>query len=145
MKPDRQSVILDIISEQVIETQNQLMLALTERGIKSTQATLGLVKQCGPDGVYRYAVVKQSAAENLSQKRKAILRQGVVSFDLAQNLLVIKTLPGLAMNACSVIDSMHLEKLVGTLAGDNTAFLAMKDNESAQELYQEIEKIIFDS
>ena len=49
------------------------------------------------------------------------------------------------MNACSVIDSMHLEKLVGTLAGDNTAFLAMKDNESAQELYQEIEKIIFDS
>lgn len=152
MKPDRQSVILDIISEQVIETQNQLMLALTERGIKSTQATLsrdikdlGLVKQCGPDGVYRYAVVKQTAAENLSQKRKAILRQGVVSFDLAQNLLVIKTLPGLAMNACSVIDSMHLEKLVGTLAGDNTAFLAMKDNESAQELYQEIEKIIFDS
>ena len=65
-----------------------------------------------------------------------------MSFDLAQNLLVIKTLPGLAPAACSAIDGMHIENLVGTLAGDDTAFLAMRDNDSALRLYHEIETIL---
>lgn len=149
MKPGRQSVILKIISERDIETQHQLMQALAERGIKSTQATLSrdikdmrLVKELGPNGNYRYVQAAKPEQDDSSERLRKILKESLVSFDLAQNLLVIKTLPGLAPAACSAIDGMHIENLVGTLAGDDTAFLAMKDNESALRFYHEIETIL---
>ena len=148
MKPGRQSVILEIISERDIETQHQLMRALAERGVKSTQATLSrdikdmrLVKELGPKGNYRYVQASRPEQDNSSQKLKTILKESLISFDVAQNLLVIKTLPGLASAACSAIDGMHIENLVGTLAGDDTAFLAMRDSESALRFYHEIETI----
>ena len=149
MKPGRQSVILEIISERDIETQHQLMQALAERGIKSTQATLSrdikdmrLVKELGPNGTYRYVQAAKPEQDDSSERLRKILKESLVSFDLAQNLLVIKTLPGLAPAACSAIDGMHIENLVGTLAGDDTAFLAMRDNDSALRLYHEIETIL---
>ena len=149
MKPGRQSVILKIISERDIETQHQLMEALAERGIKSTQATLSrdikdmrLVKELGPNGTYRYVQAAKPEQDDSSERLRKILKESLVSFDLAQNLLVIKTLPGLAPAACSAIDGMHIENLVGTLAGDDTAFLAMRDNDSALRLYHEIETIL---
>ena len=149
MKPGRQSVILEIISERDIETQHQLMQALAERGIKSTQATLSrdikdmrLVKELGPNGTYRYVQAAKPEQDDSSERLRKILKESLVSFDLAQNLLVIKTLPGLAPAACSAIDGMHIENLVGTLAGDDTAFLAMRDNESALRFYHEIETIL---
>ena len=149
MKPGRQSVILEIISERDIETQHQLMQALAERGIKSTQATLSrdikdmrLIKELGPDGNYRYVQAAKPEQDDSSERLRKILKESLVSFDLAQNLLVIKTLPGLAPAACSAIDGMHIENLVGTLAGDDTAFLAMRDNDSALRLYHEIETIL---
>lgn len=145
MKPGRQNVILEIISEQEIETQHQLLQALAERGIRSTQATLsrdikdmGLVKQLGSNGAYRYVVSGRSSDEDARQKLKTIFRESVLSYDIAQNLLVIKTLPGLASAACSAIDANHIEHLVGSIAGDDTAFLAMKDTESAKELYRSL-------
>ena len=149
MKPGRQSVILKIISERDIETQHQLMQALAERGVKSTQATLSrdikdmrLVKELGPNGNYRYVQAAKPEQDDSSERLRKILKESLVSFDLAQNLLVIKTLPGLAPAACSAIDGMHIENLVGTLAGDDTAFLAMRDNESALRFYHEIETIL---
>lgn len=149
MKPGRQSVILEIISERNIETQHQLMQALAERGIKSTQATLSrdikdmrLIKELGPNGNYRYVQAAKPEQDDSSERLRKILKESLVSFDLAQNLLVIKTLPGLAPAACSAIDGMHIENLVGTLAGDDTAFLAMRDNESALRFYHEIETIL---
>ena len=149
MKPGRQSVILKIISERDIETQHQLMQALAERGIKSTQATLSrdikdmrLVKELGPNGNYRYVQAAKPEQDDSSERLRKILKESLVSFDLAQNLLVIKTLPGLAPAACSAIDGMHIDNLVGTLAGDDTAFLAMRDNDSALRLYHEIETIL---
>ena len=149
MKPGRQSVILEIISERDIETQPQLMQALAERGIKSTQATLSrdikdmrLIKELGPNGNYRYVQAAKPEQDDSSERLRKILKESLVSFDLAQNLLVIKTLPGLAPAACSAIDGMHIENLVGTLAGDDTAFLAMRDNDSALSLYHEIETIL---
>ena len=148
MKHGRQSVILDIISQQDIETQAQLIDALAERGIKSTQATLSrdikdmrLVKELGPNGSYRYVIAAKSETADLDQRLKKILRESLVSYDVAQNLLIIRTLPGLAPAACSAIDGMEIENLVGTLAGDDTAFLAMRDKESAIKLYHEIETI----
>ena len=149
MKPGRQSVILEIISERDIETQHQLMQALAERGIKSTQATLSrdikdmrLIKELGPNGNYRYVQAAKPEQDDSSERLRKILKESLVSFDLAQNLLVIKTLPGLAPAACSAIDGMHIENLVGTLAVDDTAFLAMRDNDSALRLYHEIETIL---
>lgn len=149
MKPGRQSVILEIISARDIETQHQLMQALAERGIKSTQATLSrdikdmrLIKELGPNGNYRYVQAAKPEQDDSSERLRKILKESLVSFDLAQNLLVIKTLPGLAPAACSAIDGMHIENLVGTLAGDDTAFLAMRDNDSALRLYHEIETIL---
>lgn len=148
MKPGRQNAILEIISEKDIETQNQLMQELAARGVKSTQATLSrdikdmrLVKELGPSGNYRYVVAAKAETTDLDMRLKKILRESLVSYDVAQNLLVIRTLPGLASAACSAFDSMEIENLVGTLAGDDTAFLAMRDKDSAVKLYHEIETI----
>lgn len=148
MKPGRQNAILEIIAEKDIETQNQLMQELAARGVKSTQATLSrdikdmrLVKELGPSGNYRYVVAAKNETADLDMRLKKILRESLVSYDVAQNLLIIRTLPGLASAACSAFDSMEIENLVGTLAGDDTAFLAMRDKESAVKLYHEIETI----
>ena len=148
MKPGRQNAILEIISEKDIERQNQLIQELPARGVKSTQATLSrdikdmrLVKELGPSGNYRYVVAAKAETTDLDMRLKKILRESLVSYDVAQNLLVIRTLPGLASAACSAFDSMEIENLVGTLAGDDTAFLAMRDKESAVKLYHEIETI----
>lgn len=148
MKPGRQSVILELIAERDIETQHQLLQALAERGVKSTQATLSrdikdmrLVKELGPNGNYRYVPASKPENDDLDQRLKKIFRESVISYDIAQNLLVIKTLPGLAPAACSAIDGMEIKGLVGTLAGDDTAFLAMRDNEAAHNLYHEIEML----
>ena len=149
MKPGRQGVILEIIAEQDIETQHQLMQALADRGIRSTQATLSrnikdmrLVKQLGPNGNYRYVQTNDQARDETQQKLRAIFQQSIQSCDLAQNILVLKTMPGLASAACAAIDGMQIEQLVGSLAGDDTAFLAMKDNESAQALYHTLETLM---
>ena len=149
MKPGRQGVILEIIAEQDIETQHQLMQALAERGIKSTQATLSrdikdmrLVKQLGPNGNYRYVQTHDQARDETQQKLRTIFQQSIQSYDLAQNILVIKTMPGLASAACAAIDGMQIDQLVGSLAGDDTAFLAMKDNQSAIDLYHMIENFM---
>ena len=148
MKNARQKKILEIIEERDIETQNQLMEALAERGVKRTQATLSrdirdmrLVKELGPKGNYRYVAAAKQDTPDLDQRLKKIFKESVISYDLAQNILVIKTLPGLANGACSALDGMEIEGLVGTLAGDDTAFLAMKDNSSALNLYKEIEQL----
>ena len=139
MKLGRQSVIMEIISERDIETQNQLMeaLATLSRDIRDMR----LVKELGPRGNYRYVAASKQETPDLDQRLKKIFKESVVSYDLAQNILVIKTLPGLANGACSALDGMEIDGLVGTLAGDDTAFLAMKDNASALSLYKEIEQL----
>ena len=151
MKPGRQTVILEIISEQEIETQHQLLRALAERGIKSTQATLSrdikdmrLVKQMGSNGRYRYVVSQQHANDELTAKLRTIFRESVTSFDVAQNLLILKTLPSLAPAACSALEAMKNRSMVGALAGHDTAFIAMKDNQAAEHLRREIESILKD-
>ena len=149
MKPGRQSVILDIIQHQNIETQRQLQDALLERGVKSTQATLSrdikdmrLVKELGPNGSYRYTVSGRSEEDDARQRLQKIVRESVVSYQTAMNLLVIKTIPVLAPAVCSAVDGMLIEGLAGTLAGDDTAFLAMVSVETCEKLYHQLESII---
>lgn len=149
MKTARQSIILQIISERDIETQGQLIDALAEHGVSSTQATLSrdikdlqLVKELGESGKYRYVVSGKSKSNDYEARLRKIFRESVVSFNIAQNIIVIKTLPGLASAACSTLDNIHIENLVGTLAGDDTAFLAMKSNAAAEEFCNEIEGML---
>ena len=149
MKSGRQGTILRIISEQSIETQNQLMDELKKRGIDTTQATLSrdirelrLVKQRSADGTSRYAAAEVAPAPEMSQGLKENLRQTVTGVYACQNLVIIKTLPGLASAACSAIDAMNMSVVVGSLAGDDTAFLVMRDNNAAAAFCAEIKKLV---
>ena len=149
MKLDRQNAIMEIITKQDIETQNQLLEALAARGVKSTQATLSrdirdmrLIKELGPNGNYRYVMAASQDSTDLDARLKKIFKECVLSYDLAQNILVIKTLPGLAQAAGSTLDGMDIPGLVGTIAGDDTAFLALKDPDAAVKLYHEIEQLL---
>lgn len=149
MKSTRQAMILELISQQDIETQNQMMEALKERGIKSTQATLSrdikelrLVKELSPSGSYRYAVVNRDELSDYDIRLRKIFRECVTSYDYAQNLVVLHTMPGLANAAASALDHMTVPDLVGTLAGDDTVFLAMRSNEAASAFYLEIEAML---
>jgi len=149
MKSTRQAMILELISQQDIETQNQMMEALKERGIKSTQATLSrdikelrLVKELSPSGSYRYAVVNRDELSDYDIRLRKIFRECVTSYDYAQNLVVLHTMPGFANAAASALDHMTVPDLVGTLAGDDTVFLAMRSNEAASAFYLEIEAML---
>ena len=149
MKKKRQDAILSIISSVDVETQNQLIDELLKAGIVSTQATvsrdikeLHLVKELTPRGVYRYVSGNRQEVQNNSQRLKAIFKESVTSYVCAQNIVIIKTLPGLAPAACSAIDGMDIRSLAGTIAGDDTAFLAMHDNTSAERFCKEIESML---
>lgn len=148
-KNKRQKAILKIIQTQEIETQNQLLEALKAAGVKSTQATvsrdikeLHLIKELTPQGKYRYVVGQKQDMQNYAARLRTIFRESVTSFVSAQNIVVIKTLPGLASAACSAIDAMNIKNLAGTIAGDDTAFLAMTDAEAAKAFCAEIESML---
>ena len=149
MKNMRQSAILQIISEQDIETQSQLIDALNAKGINSTQATVSrdikemhLIKELSPHGRYRYAAVTKNEVQNHSARLMSIFKECVTSYVCAQNIVVIKTLPGLASAACSAIDGMNIRHLAGSIAGDDTAFLAMHDVAAAERFCKEMESIL---
>ena len=146
MKNDRQSMILEIISQENIETQEQLLSRLQERGITSTQATISrdikqmhLVKEPVGHGVYKYAVSGNRSKLNFAEKLRTIFRESITSIESAQN---IKTMPGLASAACAALDDMGVTYMVGSLAGDDTAFLVMRDTDSATDFCQEIKEML---
>ena len=145
MKNDRQEQILAIIAEESIETPEQLINRLQEKGIPSTQATISrdikqlhLVKEPYGGGRYRYAVSAQKTKLNFADRLQIILRESIVDVDYAQSIVVLKTLPGLANAAASAFDGMDMPSKVGTLAGDDTVMIIMRSNESAKELCREI-------
>lgn len=149
MKNDRQSMILEIISRENIETQEQLLNRLQVRGIRCTQATISrdikqlhLIKEPVGQGVYKYAVSGNRTKLNVAEKLRTIFRECITSIDCAQNIVVIKTMPGLANGACSALDNMEMNDIVGSLAGDDTAFLVMRTAESAELLCQEIKEML---
>ncbi len=149
MKGKRQAEILRIISENDVETQEQLLSALRERGMNSTQATISrdikelhLIKELTGYGTYRYAVSERKTSLNFAGRLRTILKEGVTSFDVAQNIVVVKTMPGLAPAAGAALDGMELPGIVGSLAGDDTVILIMRTNEIAADLCHEMHKLI---
>ena len=149
MKNDRQAMILEIISQENIETQEQLLTRLRDRGLRCTQATISrdikqlhLIKEPMGQGVYKYAVSGNRTALNVASKLRTIFRECIVSIDYAQNIVVVKTMPGLANGACSALDNMDMNNIVGSLAGDDTALLVMRNTEAAELLCQEIKDML---
>ena len=149
MKAQRQAKIVEIISNANVETQEQLLQALTDQGFSSTQATISrdikqlhLVKEPTGQGRYRYAVSVQKTKLNFADRLRTIFREGVLSVDYAQNLVVIKTMPGLANGAAAALDGMEVPYLVGSLAGDDTVLLVLRDNAAAAEFADEIKEML---
>lgn len=149
MKFRRQAKLLEIIEKENIETQEDLSARLRDLGYNNTQATISrdikdlrLIKVLTNDGVYKYALPRSENDGSFSSRLRTIFRESVTSFDNAQNIVVIKTLPGLANAAGSAVDAMHSNDIVGSLAGDDTLFLVLKDSERAAEFCQRVQGLL---
>lgn len=149
MKSQRQAKIMEIISTRNVETQEQLLSALQQEGFRGTQATISrdikelrIVKELTSLGTYRYTTSSKEVSGSFSSRLNTIFRECVVGYDYAQNIIVIRTLPGLASAAGSAIDSMNLTSVVGSLAGDDTVMIIMRDSNAAAAFCGEIKKLI---
>lgn len=149
MKSQRQAKILEIISNKDVETQEQLLAELQDSGFRGTQATISrdikelrIVKELTSQGTYRYTTSSNELNGTFSTRLNTIFRECVVSFDYAQNLIVIRTLPGLANAAASAIDAMNMSTVVGSLAGDDTVMIVMRDMNAAASFCGEIRNLL---
>ena len=148
MKNARQTEILNLIRTEEVETQEQLLGLLRTRGFNATQATISrdikelrLVKELSGGG-YRYASSERKGLADSDARLRNIFKEGVTSVDRAQNIVVVRTMPGLASAACSALDSMEIPGMVGSLAGDDTGILIMRDNDAAERFNQEVHKLL---
>ena len=149
MKNVRQSEILNIVQSKDIDTQEQLLEELRARGFTTTQATISrdikqlrLVKELTGSGGYRYALSERKTSSTSDVRLRNIFKEGVLSVDVAQNIVVVRTMPGLASAACSALDAMEIDGMVGSLAGDDTGILIMRDNSFAQQFNSEVHKLL---
>ncbi len=147
-KYTRQSKILELISKMEIETQEDLAEGLKRMDIDVTQATISrdikelrLVKTMSKSGKHKYTTIGQSQ-EGITDRLNKIFENSVISIDNALNIIVIKTIPGAAQICASAVDYMGLESIVGTLAGDDNVFVAIKTLEAVDEILDEFRKII---
>ncbi len=149
MKFQRQAKILELIEHNEIETQEELSTRLRDLGYDTTQATvsrdikeLRLIKILSPSGKYRYATSTQEAENSFVSRLQNIFRECVTSVDAAQNIVVIKTLPALASAAAVAIDAMRVPNVVGSISGDDTVFIVMRDNESALDFCEDTKNML---
>jgi len=148
MKRNRHDKIIEIIASNVVETQEQLAALLKEAGYDVTQATVSrdirqmkLAKQATEDGKYKY-VYTTADSDVMQDKYVSVLRAGYVSMDVAQNLLVIKTVSGMAMALAAAIDALDFPQIVGCIAGDDTIMIAIKTSEEAVEVMEELRTLM---
>lgn len=148
MKVNRHAKIIELINRYQIETQEELASRLNEEGFKATQATvsrdirdLKLTKIPAEDGKQRYAL-HQNTGKAMNDKYIRVLRDGYVSMDMAQNILVIKTVSGMAMAVCAAIDSMNWNEVVGSIAGDDTIMCAIRSVDDTISVMDKIRKIV---
>lgn len=148
MKVRRQSKIIELINKYNIETQEELADLLTEAGFNVTQATISrdirelkLTKVAVDAGKQKY-IILQNQESKLSEKYVRVLRDGYVSMDMAQNILVIKTVPGMAMAVAAAIDALHINSIVGCIAGDDTVMCVIRSEDETHSVMQRLGKLI---
>ncbi len=149
MKAQRQSQILEIISTRDIETQEQLLEALQNAGFSSTQATISrdikelhVVKELTKFGTYRYTTASKEISGTFSNRLNTIFKECVTGYDYSQNMVVIHTIPGLAAAAASSVDAMSMGFVLGTIAGDDTVFIVMRDQNAAAAFCSEVKNLL---
>lgn len=147
MKMKRHSQIIRLINQYDIETQEELVEKLNESGFQVTQATvsrdireLKLTKVQSENGRQRYMVMQNQTA--FSDKYIRILKDGYVSMDMAQNILVIKTVSGMAMAVAAALDEIHFHEIVGCIAGDDTIMCAVRSVDDTILLMDKLKKLI---
>ena len=147
MKVRRHAKILEIIEQYDIDTQEELLQRLKEAGFEATQATISrdikalrLVKTLSSNGNYCYKVHAREDA-NMSSKFYSIFQESVVHVDCAGNIVCIKCLTGMANAVCAMLDSMHWQGVVGTLAGDDTIFVLLRTPQNAAGLLTELKNL----
>jgi transcriptional regulator of arginine metabolism len=148
MKYNRHAKLLEIIDNNVIETQEELADKLKEQGMDVTQATvsrdikdLRLIKVMSSDGRYRYATFSQTENQ-VSTRLTTILNEAYVSSDYANNIVVVKTLSGMAQAAASAIDSLKWQEILGSIAGDDTLIIVCRAEKIAEEIVNKFNKMI---
>ncbi len=148
MKYNRHAKILEIIEKNVIETQEELAEKLREEGMEVTQATISrdikelrLIKVMSEDGRYRYAAFEPNAS-SISGRLLTVFTESFVSCDYANNLVVVKTLPGMAQAAAAAIDSLKWSEIVGTIAGDDTILIICRAEKIAEEIVKKFNRMI---
>ncbi len=148
MKYNRHAKILDIIENNEIETQDELAERLRELGLDVTQATISrdikelrLVKVMSETGKYRYAAMNHDSG-NTSERLMVILKEAFVSCDYANNILVIKTLPGMAQAVGATVDSLGWNDIVGCIAGDDTIMIICRAEKIAEDLMEKFTRVV---
>lgn len=148
MKYTRQTKILEIIENKEIETQEELSEELKKIGLNVTQATvsrdikeLRLIKVLSTTGQYKYATLKNQDTI-LSDRLVRMFKDSILSYDHAGNILVLKTISAAAQAAASAIDAANFDGVVGTVAGDDTIFVVIKDAEKMQEIIEKFRNLI---
>ena len=148
MKRNRQEAILRVISQYEVETQQELAQRLKEEGFEVTQATVSrdirdmkLSKMPTGEGHQKY-VRFHNDEKHLSGKYVNVLKEGFVSIDMAQNILVVKTVSGMAMAVAAAIDAMKYPEIVGTIAGDDTIMMAVRTVEDTKSLMNQMLQLV---
>lgn len=151
MKSKRHVKILELIQKNDIETQEELLDYLNGEGYRVTQATvsrdireLKLTKVAVRNGRQKYAVLAENT-NDMMEKYTRIFQNGFVSMDMAQNILVVKTVPGMAMAVAAALDSMDCHEIVGSIAGDDTIMCAVRTVEDTVTLMERLRKIVEDA
>ena len=147
MKSARQEKILELIREHEIDTQEELAARLLNAGFKVTQATvsrdiraLNLTKIASGDGRSRYQALHEPQPPDPMQRYLRLLREAVVQTSAGQNLVVIRTVPGMAMGAAAALDALEWKEILGCIAGDDTIFCACEDAEGAKTVLRKLRK-----
>ena len=140
---------MEIVSTRDVETQEQLLEALQSAGFYSTQATISrdikelrIVKELTKYGTYRYTTSSKEVSGSFSARLNTIFKECVTGFDFAQNMVVVRTIPGLASAAASAVDSMELGYVLGTIAGDDTVLIVMRNMDAAAAFCSDLKDLL---
>lgn len=147
MKQKRQNAIIDIISSKNIETQDELLECLREQGFDTTQATVSRdirelkVEKISYNGNKHKYIVRTADVNGTDESYRRVLGSCIISMDYAENIIVVKTVSGMAMAVGAAIDSMKIEEIMGCIAGDDTLFLAIKHSSHADKIIGDIKNV----
>ena len=148
MKARRQAMILAIIRERAIATQDDLGEALRQEGVEVTQATLsrdikelGLIKLPTPDGHYRYSLPYERTLGDVLHRAERMFEDSVVGVDYTENIIVIRTLSGAANGVADALDDLDWQEIVGILAGDDTIMMIVRRREQTESIVEKLRKL----